>query len=93
MTARERCLIMERAIYVEEELQEVPVVYQDMWDYMKEIFIGEKIAIFPKKAGTHPGAVAIGLQQPHNHHDTFLLELWSKVRHGSSSPTWAYQET
>ncbi|CAN6679300.1 unnamed protein product [Malus baccata var. baccata] len=29
MTTRERCLIMERAIYVE-ELQEVPVVYQDM---------------------------------------------------------------
>ncbi|KAB2620501.1 hypothetical protein D8674_040344 [Pyrus ussuriensis x Pyrus communis] len=52
MTIRERCLKMEMAIYAEEELQEVPIEYQDMWDYMEEISAGEKNALMAKKVGS-----------------------------------------
>lgn len=51
MTTRERCLIMEMEIYAKEELQEVPVEYQDMCDYMEEISAGKKNALLAKKAG------------------------------------------
>ena len=37
-----------------------------------------------------PEVVAAGLQQPHDRHESSLLELpWSRVGHGSSSPSWA----
>lgn len=37
MSIRERCLMMERAIYAEEELQEIPIEYHDLWDYTEDI--------------------------------------------------------
>lgn len=43
---------MEMAIYAEEELQEVLIEYQDMWDYMEEISAGEKNALMAKKVGS-----------------------------------------
>lgn len=44
--------MMEMAIYVEDELHDVRIEYQDMWDYMKEISKGEMIALMAKKSGT-----------------------------------------
>ncbi|KAB2602056.1 hypothetical protein D8674_003061 [Pyrus ussuriensis x Pyrus communis] len=51
MTIRERCLMMERAIYVE-ELQEVPIEYKDMWDYMEEIDAGDKNTLMARNVGS-----------------------------------------
>lgn len=51
MSIKERCLLVERAIYVEDELQEVPLEFHDMWDYMEEISEVEKCKILAKKAG------------------------------------------
>lgn len=95
MTRRERCLMMKMVIYAEEELQEVSIEYQDMWEYMEEIFMGERNAMLAKKVGkstrgegNSSRCVAAGLQQPHNHHDTPFFKLsWYWVRQGSSCPT------
>lgn len=35
--------MMEKVIYADEELQEVSIEYQDMWDYMKEISTRKKM--------------------------------------------------
>lgn len=51
ITTRERCLMMERAIYAKEELQEVSVEYQEMWEYLEDIFVGERNAILARKVG------------------------------------------
>ncbi|KAB2632382.1 hypothetical protein D8674_028629 [Pyrus ussuriensis x Pyrus communis] len=52
MSVRKRCLMIERAIYAEEELQEIPVEYQDMWDYMEAITEEEKKAMSITKEGS-----------------------------------------
>lgn len=36
MSIRERCLMMEHAIYAEEEFQELPLEYQDMWEVLEK---------------------------------------------------------
>lgn len=51
MSIKERCLMMERAIYAEEELQEVLVEYQDMWDYMEEVYELERKTLLVKREG------------------------------------------
>lgn len=30
-------MMLERAIYGNEELKEIPLVYQDMWEYMEDL--------------------------------------------------------
>ncbi|KAM2449068.1 hypothetical protein PS1_019202 [Malus domestica] len=37
MSIREICLMVERAIYAEEEFEELPVEYQVMWEYLEEV--------------------------------------------------------
>ncbi|RXH70527.1 hypothetical protein DVH24_013273 [Malus domestica] len=61
MSIREICLMMERAIYAEEELQEVSVEYHDMWDYMDEVSKPERKSLLAKRA-RFPKVVAAGLQ-------------------------------
>lgn len=43
--------MMEKAIYVENELQEVPIEYQDMWEYMEKASKLDKRTILARKAG------------------------------------------
>lgn len=52
MSIRERCLMMERTVYAEEELHEVSIEYQDMWDYMERISAGRKQALLARNAGS-----------------------------------------
>ncbi|KAM0996356.1 hypothetical protein ACFX2C_006372 [Malus domestica] len=49
MTIKERCSMMMRALDAEEELQEVLIEYQDMWDYMENVSAKEKEALLAKK--------------------------------------------
>ncbi|CAN6585738.1 unnamed protein product [Malus baccata var. baccata] len=51
MSAQEKCLMVERAIYAEDELQEVLIEYQDKWEFMEEVFEAEKIALMARKTG------------------------------------------
>lgn len=51
MTLRERCLEVERAIYAEDELHEVPLAYQDLWEYLEEISEIEKKEMIVKREG------------------------------------------
>ncbi|KAM1036154.1 hypothetical protein ACFX13_039941 [Malus domestica] len=51
MATKEMCLMMERVIYTEEELQDIPIKYQDMRDYMKEIYVKKKEALMAKNSG------------------------------------------
>lgn len=51
MSIKEICLMMEIAIYAEEELQEVPIEYQDIWSYMEEVSEKEMSALLAKIAG------------------------------------------
>lgn len=51
MSIKERCMMMEKAIYVEEELQEVSIEYQDMWNYMDEVSKTERKALMARRAG------------------------------------------
>lgn len=37
MSIKERCLMVEQAIYADEDLQEVPLEYREMWDYMEDV--------------------------------------------------------
>ncbi|KAB2600030.1 hypothetical protein D8674_010301 [Pyrus ussuriensis x Pyrus communis] len=51
ISIKEKCLMVERAIYTEKELQDVPIEYQDMWEYMEEVFEVEKNEIMARKSG------------------------------------------
>lgn len=51
MSIKQQCLMVERVIYADEELQEVPIEYQDMQKYMEEVSKAEKNAILAKRAG------------------------------------------
>ncbi|KAM0998813.1 hypothetical protein FF1_005593 [Malus domestica] len=48
---RERCLMVERTLQAEEDLQEVPVEYQEMWDYMEEVSERERRAMTARRTG------------------------------------------
>ncbi|KAB2636060.1 hypothetical protein D8674_026594 [Pyrus ussuriensis x Pyrus communis] len=48
MTLRERCLEAKRTIYAKEKMHEVPIAYQEFWDYMEEISKAEKKAMIVK---------------------------------------------
>lgn len=52
MSVRERCLMVEIAIYAEDELDELSVEYQDMWKYMKEISEAEIQEMNAKRMGS-----------------------------------------
>lgn len=54
MSITERCLMMKKVIYAEEELQEVLVEYQDRWDYMEEVSELERKTCFAKRAESLP---------------------------------------
>lgn len=43
--------MMERAIYAEEELQEVPIEYQDMWEFLDEVLEPERVKLMARRAG------------------------------------------
>lgn len=49
MSIRERCLMVEKAIYAEEECKELPVKYQDMWEYLKEVSEYERASLLARK--------------------------------------------
>lgn len=51
MSVKERCSMMVRVIYAEDELQEVPIEYQDMWEYMDEVSEAERSTFVARKAG------------------------------------------
>ena len=51
MTIRERCSMMVRALDVEEDSQEIPIEFQDMWEYMELISAKEKDAMMAKITG------------------------------------------
>ncbi|KAB2611199.1 hypothetical protein D8674_019231 [Pyrus ussuriensis x Pyrus communis] len=40
-----RCLMAECAIYVEDEFDDLPVEYQDMWELLKEEYMAERVAL------------------------------------------------
>ena len=42
MTIKERCAMMEKAILAEEEMSEIPVEFQDMWEHIEELAMRER---------------------------------------------------
>lgn len=62
MSIKERCLMMEKTIYIEEELQEILIEYQDMWDYIDEASELEKRVILARRVGNLSRVVVAGLQ-------------------------------
>ncbi|KAM1296499.1 hypothetical protein ACFX1Q_024303 [Malus domestica] len=42
MNIKERCLMVDRVIYVEDEFHEVPLEIQDMWEYLEVVSEEEK---------------------------------------------------
>lgn len=44
--------MMERAIYAEEELQEISVEYQDMWEYLEDMSARGEKPMTAKEAGS-----------------------------------------
>lgn len=51
MSLREMCLKVERVMYTEDELQEVPIAYQELWEYLEEILEMEKKTMIVKREG------------------------------------------
>lgn len=52
MSIRERCLMVECVIYAEEEFENLPIEYQDMWEFMDKVSKYEKVALLARKEGT-----------------------------------------
>ncbi|KAM2080243.1 hypothetical protein ACFX1T_034027 [Malus domestica] len=50
MSIKERCLMVERVIYVDDEVQEIPLEFSDMWDYLGEVSEAEKKKLLAKRA-------------------------------------------
>lgn len=93
MSIQERCLMVERNFYVNEEVPEVPSEFKDLVDCLEEEAEVEKCQTLDKKRVKWLRVVGAGPLQPQVHHDLFILELpGSWVGHGSSSSAWAYQE-
>lgn len=76
MSINERYLMVERAIYANEKLQEVPIKYQDMWEYMEEVSEIEKSAILAKREQNGSGWWWL----VHNNHTFAVIHLLCNCR-------------
>lgn len=52
LSTKERCLMMERAISAEEELKEISVEYQDLWEYLEDRSAKGKKSMKAKETGS-----------------------------------------
>ncbi|KAB2597752.1 hypothetical protein D8674_000672 [Pyrus ussuriensis x Pyrus communis] len=52
MSIRERCLMMEWVIYGKEDLHELQVEYEDMWEHLKELSERAKKVNYKEEAGS-----------------------------------------
>lgn len=53
MSIRERCLLVEHAIYADDDFEDLIVEYQDMWEFMEEVSEPEKAALLVRKKGKY----------------------------------------
>lgn len=51
ISLQERCLMMERALQAEDDLQEVPEEFKGMWDYVEEAAEMQRLETMAKRAG------------------------------------------
>lgn len=52
MSVKERCLMVERVIYAEEDFMELPVEYQVMWEFLEEAAEPERQTLLARRAGS-----------------------------------------
>ncbi|KAM1217073.1 hypothetical protein TB2_013093 [Malus domestica] len=52
ISIKERSLILERVIYADEDLQEVPLEYRERWEYLEEASEAKRSALHGKQAGS-----------------------------------------
>lgn len=51
MSIRERCLLVEHTIYADDDFEDLIGEYQDMWEFMEEVFEHEKATLLARKQG------------------------------------------
>ncbi|KAM1106474.1 hypothetical protein ACFX13_003396 [Malus domestica] len=54
ISIKERCLMMERALLVEKELEEIPEEFFEMWEYMEEVSEAERTDLMARKRRKTP---------------------------------------
>ncbi|KAB2606221.1 hypothetical protein D8674_005938 [Pyrus ussuriensis x Pyrus communis] len=51
MSIKERCLLIEWAIYAKDEYEDLPEEYQDMWQLLEAKSEPERVALLARKEG------------------------------------------
>lgn len=51
MSIQERCLLVEQALNAEEEVEDLQVEYQDLWEVLEDEFEHERTTLLARKKG------------------------------------------